>query len=306
MRAFTTNLSIRTCFLLLLTSNSAESFSIRTNHHYFKITRNNRLSLCASSVNDRYDEYLINGEIKRAIQLLLSSDGDESGVTMTQDRFIQSLNAVEARTAEPEQNEFSVMQQQGSQFIPPVSEARRDLTDMYEALASKGYLNVFGASGKFQVDGTAIHPYPADGDANVMPPALLEKISGFPMENLTPKGSGNLFLIGGLALCTAEIFLSLFTGIDLDVFVGLTLLSFAIDKITVNGAVFETILKVLYPSYGAKILRHEAGHFLSAYLLGLPVEGKYILFYSMFKHKFTYHNCNVLRMRSLCVGGSKR
>jgi len=284
MQAFTSNFSIRTCLLLLLTSNSAESFSIGTKqkHHYFQITRNNRLSLRASSANDRYDEHLTNGEIKRAIRLLLSSDDDEPGVTMTQDRFIQSLNAVEARTAEPEQNDYSVMQQQGSQFIPPVSEARRDLTDMYEALATKGYLNVFGASGKFEVDGTAIHPYPADGDANVMPPALLEKVSGFPMENLTPKGSGNLFLIGGLALCTVEIVLSLFTGIDLDVFVGLTLLSFAIDKITVNGAVFETILKALYPSYGAKILRHEAGHFLSAYLLGLPVEGGYILFYSMF------------------------
>jgi hypothetical protein len=34
------------------------------------------------------------------------------------------------------------------------------------------------------------------------------------------------------------------------------------DKLLVNGAVFETATRILLPEYGKKILRHEAGHFL--------------------------------------------
>ena len=46
-----------------------------------------------------------------------------------------------------------------------------------------------------------------------------------------------------------------------------------LDKLLVNGAVFETAIRTIIPEYRKKILRHEAGHFLAAYLLGCPVEG---------------------------------
>ena len=37
------------------------------------------------------------------------------------------------------------------------------------------------------------------------------------------------------------------------------------------GVTFETIYCKLNPNYGKKIIAHEAGHFLVAYLLGVPV-----------------------------------
>ena len=46
-----------------------------------------------------------------------------------------------------------------------------------------------------------------------------------------------------------------------------------LDKLLVNGAVFETATRIFMPEYTDKIRKHEAGHFLFAYLLGCPVEG---------------------------------
>merc|ERR1711939_913769 len=64
--------------------------------------------------------------------------------------------------------------------------------------------------------------------------------------------------------------------IDLNFLFLTTLAAAAFDKILVNGALSETAVKILSPSTQPKITRHEAGHFLCAYILGCPVEG-YVL-----------------------------
>jgi hypothetical protein len=46
-----------------------------------------------------------------------------------------------------------------------------------------------------------------------------------------------------------------------------------LDRVLVSGANVETLLRWLYPDSTRKIIHHEAGHFLLAYLLGCPVEG---------------------------------
>lgn len=48
------------------------------------------------------------------------------------------------------------------------------------------------------------------------------------------------------------------------------------DSLALKGMVFERIYQMLFPEYAEKVLAHEAGHFLAAYLHGLPVQG-YVL-----------------------------
>ncbi|CAM9887580.1 unnamed protein product, partial [Sphacelaria rigidula] len=45
------------------------------------------------------------------------------------------------------------------------------------------------------------------------------------------------------------------------------------DKVLIGGAAAETAIRTVVPGYREKIVRHEAGHFLLAYLLGCPVQG---------------------------------
>lgn len=70
-----------------------------------------------------------------------------------------------------------------------------------------------------------------------------------------------------------EAIASFISGISLGTLAMTTIILYQTDRLTTNGAVLETILKTLYPQYAQKVLKHEAGHFLCAYLLGLPVEG---------------------------------
>jgi len=43
-----------------------------------------------------------------------------------------------------------------------------------------------------------------------------------------------------------------------------------------SGAVFESATRLLFPKYKQKVIQHEAGHFLLAYLLGCPIQGFFL------------------------------
>ena len=80
--------------------------------------------------------------------------------------------------------------------------------------------------------------------------------------------------VAGIGFCLAEYALGKSLGIDpLTTLIPATFAIFATDQIFYRGAFFETVYQKLFPEYKKKIIYHEAGHFLLAYLLGIPVRG---------------------------------
>lgn len=103
-------------------------------------------------------------------------------------------------------------------------------------------------------------------------PAKLEEIAGIPISALTPKERTTYWRLAGIFLCLAEYGIGKTLGIDpLYTLIPLTFLVFLSDQIWLKGAGFESVYQRLFPEYRRKIVYHEAGHFLLAYLLGVPV-----------------------------------
>jgi len=189
-------------------------------------------------------------------------------ITLTKSLFKTVFDTIESRTSEAEENSINNRQLTDTNLeYPPISPARTEMTKMYRTLVDLQHLQVFGAAGNTKRG----YSYPAAG-SKIVTPTLLENVTEMSMVSLTPKPTNNL-LIAGVALAVLEGFVSLYTGIDFNFLIFATLFFGILDRFIVNGAVFETIMRMLMPEYTKKILRHEAGHFLCAYLLGCPVEG---------------------------------
>lgn len=246
-------------------------YSSITTRKLFKSPSCKNLSLHAltendSKVEEKFDRLLSDGNLKAATELLKTST---NSINLTKDRFLEVFRAIEDRTKEAEENNINKRLAEvdsidlGALEYPLTSPARMEMTDMYNTLKSRGNVQVFGTA--------AGGNYPAQGTKNVTP-VLLEKITGLSMVSLTPKPT-NTLLFAGVALAVFEGILSLTTGIQLNFLIFLTLFLAFLDKLLINGAIFETITRIVMPEYTTKIIKHEAGHFLCAYLLGCPVEG---------------------------------
>lgn len=80
--------------------------------------------------------------------------------------------------------------------------------------------------------------------------------------------------LAGIGFCLAEYAFGKSVGIDpLLTLIPATLAIFSIDQLFYRGSGFETVYQKIFPEYKKKIIYHEAGHFLLAYLLGIPVRG---------------------------------
>jgi hypothetical protein len=231
------------------------------------------------------DESLAQNDLKKAIIDLKkqqqTSDSRRLNTDMTKDQFIRIFDVIEYRTSQPEENQIIYAappslpqqrtQQQPIMAYPPISQARLEMTEMYQVLQSQGILSLFGAVSTAGI-------MPILGSKRISP-TTLESITNMTMASLTPKskngggGPGRILLISGVALAVLEGLVSYMYNIDYSFLVLLTLLSALMDRLFLNGAIYEQILKVLWPTYTQQVLRHEAGHFLVSYLLGCPVEG---------------------------------
>ena len=217
----------------------------------------------------KLDELLSESKLRQSIQYLRNNPT----TPIDKSRILSIFQSIETRTKEAEENfggqvpnpNGSAGAGAGGEWgeYPPVSPARAEMTAMYQTLKDLNHLKLFGAAG--------LDNYPAQGSKTVTQP-VLEQITQLTMSSLTPKPT-NTLLVAGVIFAVLEGVVSLVTGIDYNVFIIGTIIFALLDSLIVNGALFETAQRLLLPKYSKKILRHEAGHFLIAYLLGCPVEG---------------------------------
>jgi hypothetical protein len=217
-------------------------------------------SSTTTNVNDdiaTLDQALKDNNLKEAIAYLKKNPS----TSLSRDQWDAIFHAIEERTAHVEENSENLRVE-----FPLESAARQEMTDMYATLKNMQQLSLFGAANTSSLD-----LLPASG-SHSLPPSLLESILNMPMASLTPEPTNTLLLAGGV-VAVLEILTSLVTDISLNTLVVATLVFGTMDRIFLNGAVIESFLKIFSPGIQTKILKHEAGHFLVAYLLGCPVEG---------------------------------
>ena len=182
---------------------------------------------------------------------------------LSREQWNAIFRGIEHITATAEENNLPQTQQQQESF-PTFSKARQEMTSMYQQLQQRGELQLYGAV-------TTQEP-PAAGQ-KVVSPQLLEQILDLPLSALTPAPATNALLFWGAGLAALELAIAVTTGISLNALALLTLAVVVGDRLFLNGASLETLLKWISPGVQDKVLKHEAGHFLLAYLLGCPVEG---------------------------------
>jgi hypothetical protein len=206
-----------------------------------------------------FDQLLEDKRLKRAVDIFRSSPDLE----LTRDRWNKIFDAIEDVTADADENLINTRMEQD---LPLLSKSRKEMTDMYATLKNEDHLRLFGSIDKNNM--------PASGSHSVRP-SMLEEITLLSMKALTPQPS-NTLLYAGIGLAVIEGIASAYLGLDVNFLFFLTLAASLGDRIFLNGAISETVVKILSPQTQPKINRHEAGHFLCAYLLGCPVEG-YVL-----------------------------
>lgn len=219
-------------------------------------------ALQTDSQTDReqtFDQLLEEAKLGQAVRIFRAHPDLE----LTRDRFGRVFDAIEESTSQAELDSVNVRQEQEFSLL---SASRKDMTDMYNTLKDQGHLRLFGAITRENM--------PASGSRTVRP-SMLEEITLLSMKSLTPKPS-NTLLYAGAGLALLEALASISLGININLLFVLTIVAALSDRILLNGALQETALKILSPQTQPKITRHEAGHFLCAYLLGCPVEG-YVL-----------------------------
>jgi hypothetical protein len=107
------------------------------------------------------------------------------------------------------------------------------------------------------------------------------------MSALTPGQAQNFWAYGGVALCLLELGICKMYGVDAGAVIPGTIAAFFLDRFVGGGRVFDAFARVVLPRYKERIIRHEAGHFLVAYLLGCPVQD--CLLRPVFNGEWVFH-----------------
>jgi hypothetical protein len=183
-------------------------------------------------------------------------------IDVSRERFERIFCAIEERTSDAESTVVGGDQNES----PMIAQSRKEMSDIYSLMKEREFLPLFGSITKENI--------PAAGSHTVRP-IMLEKITSLSMSSLTPKPS-NTLLYAGIGAAILESFASDMLGWDLNVLFFISLSAALCDQLVLNGALSESLVKLVSRETQQKITRHEAGHFLCSYILGCPVEG-YVL-----------------------------
>lgn len=221
---------------------------------------NKQLSAAAASPEEELTDSLQGGKLKQAIRVLEQNPS----LNLSKETFGKVFDCIELTTEMAEENSSNarLLEEQQLSRYPPKSPARMDMTNMYNALRTTGKLKLFGAC----------EEQPLASGSKTVTPLLLEEITNLSMTALTPKPT-NTLLFAGVALAGLEVIAAVAFGWNVNLLVFLTLTAGLMDRLFINGVLFESAVRIIQPQLQSKILKHEAGHFLCAYLLGCPVEG---------------------------------
>lgn len=132
---------------------------------------------------------------------------------------------------------------------------------IYKRLERQHLLRGFGC-----VDGE----YPEKGTD--ISPTVLEDLTGISINALTPRTRASYWQTLSIGVAFAEYVIADAFGLDpLFTVLPATFLLIFSDQLFLKGAIFESIYQLVNPEFRRKVVCHEAGHFLLAYLSGVPI-----------------------------------
>lgn len=150
----------------------------------------------------------------------------------------------------------------GTDGVALASEERR-LARCYAALTERGLTPRFGSGIERPFDKT-----PMRTDA-----AIARATGNCTLDSFKPAANGVLPLVGA-GLAAVEIGLAYALKLDSPAPLFAATAGFGLlDQVVFRGAGIETVALALNPASADRIIRHEAGHALLAYLLGCPLQG---------------------------------
>jgi len=169
------------------------------------------------------------------------------------------LKTLAARTfATPD--ESAALEKSSQASFANEAQRQKELAAVYSELAQTGRLRAFGS----------VQDSPVAGRTVSVQDQL--RITGLPVEAFSPRSSGGGGLLAGAATALALSVLSANLQIDFRALGGIAAVALAVDNLAFAGVGLEVVARIVRPEYQRTIIQHEAGHFLTAYLLGCPIE----------------------------------
>lgn len=217
-----------------------------------------------------FDVLLSQGKSAEAVELLRSPT-TSSSVELSEERIAKLLDAAcdaSAGSSGGASDGAALLEQQANIMQAEMElqmKQQNDLLDCYTVLAEKGALRGFGST-------SSVDALPAP-NPRVLLPDDQRRLTGLPTSAFAPpRGNSNGSLLAGALSAAALFSLANFLQVDFRVLgaaFGSLLLA---DRVLLRGTFFEVAARTLRPKYRKTVIQHEAGHFLCAYLLGMPLQ----------------------------------